>query len=429
MINDNLASRIKTARSGKFVIKIKASNLIYLQIIYILSMLFLRDVIGLPSFILYLTDIINILSIVYSFGRIQKAVIKSKAKFQFYIIIAILAFMCFGALMNSVSPLLFLWGIRNNVRFFAFWLACVVLLKEGELSSIIKVLKGFFWVNVALVTFQYFISGYSGDYLGGIFGTSKGCNGYSNVFLCAIVSLVLCEFCDSKINILRLCLYLVGSLLIATLAELKIFYVEFILAVILVILFKRFSIKSLILIICGIFGVFIGLQLLARYQPDSLKFFFDSDAIEFYLAGNGYTNSGDLNRFTAIWQINEMFFNNNFFNKLFGFGLGSCDMSSYFTSDFYLKYQHLNYRWFTHAWVYLEQGIVGLSLLIIFFISIVFYSNKYRKRVKGDNYILATEIFAILTIIGIIYNSALEIEVCYLIAFMCSIPFVSVKGK
>lgn len=412
-------------------IKISASNFIYIQIFYLMIVFFLRDVFGMPSAITYVTDVIMVLAFLCCLRRIQRTMNLAQARIQLYIIIAILLFMCLGAILNTVDPLLFVWGIRNNLRFFLFFLSCIVLLDTHDVDNLFKLILVFFWINAIVVTIQYFALGISKDYLGGIFGIQQGSNTYTNILLCIVMSYTVSSFFKSKLSILKLVLYLAVIFYIAVLAELKVVYAEFIVVFIVAVISQKPSLKTIGLLLIGLLALIFGLWLLGAYDPDALNVFLDSDVFDRYLSGNGYTNSGDLNRFTAVAQIQEMFFSGSWVNTLFGFGLGSCDTSSFtlFQSDFFYQYEYLHYRWFSHAWVYLEQGIIGLILLLLFFVSILFYCIKRRKKSSGNSYMLSAFLFTITTLIGIIYNCGLEVEACYMIAFVCAVPFIVIKSN
>ena len=172
-----------------------------------------------------------------------------------------------------------------------------------------------------------------------------------------------------------------------------------------------------------------GLVLLYMYDFHSFYVLFDSDALEFYMTGKGYTNSGDLNRFTAIEQIQATFFKDDILLNWFGFGLGSCEYSQYsfLQSDFSKMYGGLNYRWFTHAWVFLEQGMIGILLLLAFFVSLLVYALK-KLTAENKYYTIISVAFVPNCILGLMYNTAIQIEVCYLIAFMCAIPHIASKN-
>ena len=63
--------------------------------------------------------------------------------------------------------------------------------------------KAIFFLNVIMITFQYFVQGYRDDFLGGFFGTGSGCNVYVCILLCVITAIVLAEFLNSKMTLIR----------------------------------------------------------------------------------------------------------------------------------------------------------------------------------------------------------------------------------
>lgn len=411
---------------GKLVIKLppRGKRVIYCLIYFIFFAGWLRDSLHFPSAIFYLADVMLVFLLVSRFWGISKGVARSGARLPFYIFCMILTCMFFGVVFNLVNPLLVLWGLRNNARFFAFFFICAVLLDELDVNRILHFIRTMFWMNVALSTVQYFVFGFRDDYLGGFFGTSQGCNAYTNILLCIISAYHIATYIYNKSKLHILLANLAGCMYLATLAELKVFYVEFLIIAAAALLIKQPTMKTVGLILFGMIAIIGGILLLSRYSPDSLRFLFNEEDRTRYLFGNGYTGAGDLNRFTAISQLYERFFSENWLKALFGFGLGSCETSNFnfLQSDFFRQYEYLHYRWFSHAWVYLEQGIVGLVLLVSFFASIL--ACDIRTRCPEHAELRAAAIlFTITCFIGIIYNNALEIEACYMIAFFCAIPF------
>lgn len=403
---------------------------IYLQFILVLVMFWLRDVLNFPSSITYLTDILLLFLLVKEYKNIFSNIKNSNSKVQIIIFSLILINMFLGAIINLVNPILFLWGMRNNLRFYLFFFLCIGVLRKKDVYVFIRILKKFYWVNFFLCLYQYFIQGLSNDYLGGIFGTSQGCNAYMNIFLCMITSIILGEYFSEKITMCKFLLYLVTSILIATLCELKIFYIEFIIMFSLVIIKTKFSLKKILVCLVGILIMSIGIFFMLRYNPKIFEFFLNKESINYYLSGNGYTNSGDLNRFTAIQEIYNKFFKGDLKLSLFGFGLGSCEHSSFrfLESDFYIKYGYLNYRWMTHAWVYLEQGGIGILLLLLFFIEMFNFNLRKKKNIPISLWLLSLT-YVSSCILGLIYNCSLQLEASYLIAFMCSIPYILIKER
>ena len=405
----------------------KNKILIYAQLILVMFVFFLRDFLHFPSFVTYITDLVLVLILLQSFQRIKRCS-RKYTKTQWHIFLFICIALVLGVIFNLVNPLHVMWGIRNNLRFFLFFFICVSLLDEVDVEKLNNFLKAYFLLTVVFCTFQYFVLGLVNDDLGGFFGIGKGCNAYINVLICFISALVISEYFTKKRSFTYMSVFLILCIYIATLAELKIFYVELVCMILISILFNKPSLKTIVILFFGVVSVFLAFNLLLKYNPDSLSFFLDSNARRYYLAGEGYTNSGDLNRFTAIQNIYQKFFSENPFQSIFGFGIGSCDTSSFsfLQSEFFNRYEYLHYRWFTHAWVFLEQGFIGIILLVSFFISNLTFSLKNKKKLK--NYSLLSILFVFCCLVGIIYNCSLELEAGYLIAFMCSIPFILIKN-
>ena len=91
----------------------KKKILVYAQIILVCFMLWARDVLGAPSAITYITDVITITILFFQFLKIRKGIRGTRVKVQIYIVTAILACMMLGLVLNLVKPLLvsfsFVW--------------------------------------------------------------------------------------------------------------------------------------------------------------------------------------------------------------------------------------------------------------------------------------------------------------------------------
>lgn len=427
-----MIENVAMKRSQMSSIRVKRSsiNFVYLELFYVLIVFFLRDVTGLPSAITYITDILMVGGFLMCLGRIRRSVEKGRARTQIRIIAAILIAICISSLINFVNPVHFIWGFRNNFRFFIFWLSCVVLLEKEDVNKILKLFNKFFWLNIIIISIQYFYFDIKQDFLGGLFGTARGCNAYAIILCCIILCYNASRYFSSQLSLTKFLFYCVAVFYWAALAELKVLYVEAVVIVVVAILFQKPSIKTMSLMCAVGIAVVIGYYLLLKVFPGAAEMLFDIDSLDRYLSGDGYTSSGDLNRFTAVFEIQSMFFSRDIFHTLFGFGLGSCDMASFdfLVSDFFRQYGYLNYRWFTHAWVYLEQGAIGLGLLLLFILSIFFHCFRKRKSMNRKYYLI-TALFTVTVLIGVIYNSALELEASYMIAFMLAIPFIINKKQ
>ena len=94
-------------------------------------------------------------------------------------------------------------------------------------------------------------------------------------------------------------------------------------------------------------------------------------------------------------------------------------------AHFSRQYEYLHYRWFSQGRDFLEQGLIGLILTVLFFVSIALAIIKRFKMKKV--YTLAAFSFIPTCIIGLLYNSALELEATYMIALVCAFPFILKK--
>ena len=233
-MNDNIVIKIPS----------KKKILIYIQVIYVCFMLWLRDVVGLPSAILYLTDVITVLIIFLQFRDIIRGLKTATVSPQIWIFGLIVSFMLLGAVINLVNPKLVIWGGRNNIRFFVFFFLCIALLSKRDVEKFVDMFKVFFWLNVVLMTFQHFVQGYRDDFLGGFFGVASGCNAYVCVMLCLITAIILAEFNSSQAKLGTLLIYCAACIYIATLSELKIYFLELVLIAAVQLLYTKPSKKT-----------------------------------------------------------------------------------------------------------------------------------------------------------------------------------------
>ena len=185
-----------------------------------------------------------------------------KAVMPLCVLVALIfVFMLLGATINAVSPLLVLWAMRNNLRFFVFFLVCVDALDLTDVTKFIGLFKKFFWINLVMCTVQYFVFGLRADYVGGFFGVTRGCNCYLNVFICIVCAIAIADYFSSKIKAGKLVAYLAAALVMAVFAELKVFYVELVLMVGCVVILSKPSFKtvliSIIFVVCLVLGVVV----------------------------------------------------------------------------------------------------------------------------------------------------------------------------
>ena len=374
---------------------------ICIWIVLIMPFLFgtIFDLLHLPSILKYTLDIAWLFLLMLMFLNLKSQSDKvAKNKVLFIWCLAFFVFTLVGYIFNFQSVFYYLWGIRNNFRYYVFFLACILFFKIGDVPIFFKLLDVLFWINVVVCFVQYFILHIRGDWLGGIFGTTIGCTGYTNMFF-VIVSLKSIIFCLNKKESILSCILKFGAMfVIAAFAEIKFFYVIFVLIIAMAFLMTDFSWRKLVIVALGLLGLMVGATLLAVVFPGSAGFLSIDSIYNYAASEGGYTASGDINRLTAIPIISKSFLTNGF-KDFFGLGLGNCDTATFslFQTPFYAQYSHINYNWFSVAFMFLYGQMA--SILSVCCILIAFY------------------------------NSTLRFEAGYMAYFVLALPFIGINGN
>ncbi len=416
-------------------VRIKKRNQIEWLIIFSLavSMLsgFFTDILSIPSAVKYSIDVMMMLLLVTSLINIamNKAELSVSLKLPFAWILSFFVLCVFVYAVNYQSVLYFLWGLRNNFRFYVFFFACVLFLKRDHIDRFLKAFDIFFYANTVLCFIQYFLFGLKGDLLGGFFGIERGCNGYLNIFLVIIAIKSVVFYLAKKENLKECIIKCALVLLVATLAELKFFFVEFVVILIIAVLFSDFSVRKIAMIITGVVAVAITVLLLEQLFPHFEGFF----SFDFFInsaSEGGYSSSANiLNRLTTIPIISKNILTDTL-ERWFGLGLGNCDTATYdfLKTPFYGEYFYLRYTWFSTAFLFLETGYVGMFMFFGFFVLVgILCFLISRKNKKDCVYSQIGLIAAVMCVLITIYNSSIRTEAAYMIYFALAIPFIAQK--
>lgn len=415
------------------VIRFQRINTVERLILFIFAMpfafFFLIDVLGLPSLIKYSLDAVWVLLLLLLCGR-RAISADSSTTTLLKIVGAFFACTIVGFLLNYQSAVYYLWGLRNNLRFFVFFFACILFLRESLAERCIRFMDTLFYLNIPVMLYQYFVMGKSWDYLGGIFGVEVGCNGYVNIFFAIVITRTILAYMN-KTEKPRSCFFKCGAaLVLSALAELKVFFIEFILIIMLASLLTRFSMRKMWIFIGAIVGIAVSLRIITNLFPQYANWFSFDEIWKSISSDAGYTSQNDMNRMTAITISSERFLP-TVLDKLFGLGLGNCDYASFdfLITPFYRAHNKLHYTWFSSAFTVLETGFVGLTLYVSFFIAVCLQVNKKLKNGTGD--LLSGQmalIMSLLCLVLIVYNSSLRIESAYMVYFVLALPFIRKSG-
>ena len=419
------------SRWGYIVIEKTAGSLIWIELYLLAGFGFMRDMFGIPGTITYLFDAINL----FLFGAILiRERYDNRGTYYRYIYGLLLMFLVLtviGGLRAGMSPFLYFWGFRNTFRFYAFFVCCVSLLGARDVLKMATFFKMLFFVNVGLCSLELAM-GYTGDYIGGSFGVLQGGNGYLNILIAVTTTIYILEYLARKMSLPKLVAILLLCFYMVSIAELKVYFFELPIIVILSILSERITSRSAILVITMVVGIAVGLFAMQFFFKGSgINFFTDGTIIE-YMGDEGYTGTGDLSRLDALSRITTTFFSSDPLVRLFGFGLGNCSASSFeaLTSSFYDHFSWLHYTWFSDAYIYIEMGLSGLVCFEVFFLG-VFVVSKL-KRYKGSDLRIMTNCCGIVALLSIwlsVYNSSLTVESGYLVYLLLAVPFILDKYR
>lgn len=402
---------------------------IILFIVFYSSLLYgTKQMLGIPSFLNYIGDIAIYILFILSIVEIvhHKSNCNSEKMKLIMWCTAFFMYACIAYIWKYQSFFYFFNGFRNTFRFYIFFVGCILFLTAKDVQYYFKLFDWLLLVNVILCTYQFFILGKKMDYLGGIFGTLPGCNGYMNIFLLIVIVRSALLYLN-KTEKLSLCFTkLIGVVYIASLAELKAVFFEIILLVGLAILFTRFTWRKFIIIMGGTVFLCVGVIVLFKIFPEWAPQFSVEGIYNIVASDKGYTGEGDINRLTVISTVDKLFFRTTS-EKLFGFGLGNCDYASLeiFITPFYKRFFRLHHTWLSSASIYLELGLVGLVFFFGFFVNIFIQA---KKRINKNDYMcLYTKLMAIFGIIVGIYNNSLRTDSAYMLYLV--LAFVFVNGK
>ena len=420
--------------------KKQTTNCIFGMILFVIFERLLESV-GVPHSIIFLLDIANLylfanLLVEYKLHRLFTA---SIVKIHFIIF----ALGIIVAILNGVKPQLIIWSIRNFLRFYIFFMACVIYLNDKDIDIFYELLTIFFYINIIILLIQYAM-GYRGDFLGGLFGTQTGANTYNNILQLILCTFYISHWFEKKSGAVKAILVIISSLLISIITETKVFLFELVLIIGLSVLVigiverkYKVLVKGFLIGIIAACGIILSAKYIAILYPSlsNSDFMSVKGLIYILTRESGYTGSGDLNRLTAITSINKLeYFQSNLLHQLFGLGFGSAEFSSkisFLQSVFYKNYQYLHYYWFSHAWMYIECGYLGLIGYMFGFFSNIPIGIKVVRLLKwygkDTTAVITGIVISIMTLLLCIYNQTLRIEIAYLLYFVFA--GIYIKGK
>ena len=352
----------------------------------------------------------------------------NKSLMPFLILVVIfLLYTLITYFLHFQSPFYYLWGLRNNFRFYVAFFAFVLLLQWEDVKQWFKALDWLYLINFFAIVVQ-FLQGKERDYVGGIFGVQKGSNGALMVFLTVVVAKTIIEFMRGEQKFSKCLGVSATSLFISAVSELKFFFIAFVFILLISSIMTRQTIKKTLFWLLCVVMIAIFASLLSTIYKE-FSGFLSIENLWKSIFQSSYATDEDIGRITAIPYISENFLT-GFWDKLFGMGLGNCDYSSLaiFNTPFSVTYAHTHYLIFLYAFLYIETGLIGLALYLAFIVlCLIKYIGFYRRKQADETICLIAIIFSILCIFFCIYDVSLRVEIGYLAYFVLALPFISAR--
>lgn len=360
----NLSSARPRACCSNRILNYRFTMADFLAIEFVLLFVvnFLSNIGRIPSALTYVFDVVNICILL---ANIRLVGAKTKGEWFFNLPVILFAVVALASgLVNLIAPQFVIWQAISFSRIFVWIYLFRIFWDLNYLKSFMGFIYKLQFFNVFFVLVQYFVMGLFQDNIGGLFGVERGCNGILNVYLCIVVTWGLNLYLAKKGKLIGLIFTVLSSLLIAAVAELKFFFVEFLLIVVLSIIFARFSRKTVFSIVAIALLISVALGIFAQINPLQYKTLVNFDELLTEADNSNIETGYGISRLNAFTQISEQFFKNDPFTMFIGFGFGSASQSSipFFCAPFYYFYGWLNYYFLTSAMVFIQLGYLGVAL-------------------------------------------------------------------
>lgn len=417
-------------------------KLIYFELLYNLVIKFLIGSLGLTSMLNYVTDAVLIWILAeFMYQKGEKRIPLS------LVICASLLWVSsiLSYALNVYSPLLYLWGFRNNFRFILYAMMCAAYLRKRDIETIMDILYGFFLLNILVVTYQFFFVSYSesaiGDFISVLFsnGARRGGNASLDWLMCIVTTYAIVKYLNKTGSLKNAMICIAGSLYMASLAEIKLYFLQLVMIGLLSILICKKSFKSFGFALLGIIGLFIGIQFLYWAFPKFADFFNMETIIGYVTKSGGYSSRGyssGVDRATAFSYVLEHFLH-TFSQRVFGIGLGNADFSSFaaLTSEFYRRNSWSGYMFFSSSFVTVELGILGFILYATYFANYIRFSAKKVQTksalTSAEKSVLHTVIIiGLMSFVMILSNQTMKMETsAYMVNCVLTFAFVVCKDN
>lgn len=256
-------------------------------------------------------------------------------------------------------------------------------------------------INIPLFIIQ-FIKGVDRDFICGLFGSNM--TGIVCQLFIIQLSIKLKNYYYSKISIFNMLLWVIIIIGYSAIAEVKFGF--FVTAAFLAgfFIFIQKKLKSVLIIL--ILGVIFVIGYNFYMESYSKQDFMDKDFVKNYLVDMNYSGES-INRFGFITKIDNAIGSSSI-DKLIGNGIGSGNPSNFdfLKGSINKKYDYLKYYWFSLPYLYVENGFIGMTVIMLIYMYILI-SNYINFKTKNLELSLLSFLVGIVNFMFMIYSDSL----------------------
>lgn len=390
--------------------KIQKHDYITITLILMFAAEFMERMLHFNSVVYFLSDIPIIIMLIQYKHRLKHVLLKRKILWLSFFFLFMVVIALVGVLVNRVPIANMIYGIYKYFRGFIFFFCCICCLNDRSIKSTVSVIKYIFWINVLFTAVQFFVLGLRQDDLGGVFGTTVGVNQYTNLFFVVISIYLISATFSRKLKLTATFKFLIPMLLIAAVAEIKYFYIEFFILCAFAFICEKKNIKTITAIIVLFIGTVLSYNLLILYFPqfaNLMEVLKTGGVSKLISLQRHYSTDSDIGR-AVIFQYSNEYYLQTLSQRLFGLGIGKIASSNLIDNSFYYSNFVSHYDQFFTSYLYIEQGIIGFISYILFMV--YFLKNGIQRLIKSETTFLS--LMLVLSFMGwilmFVYNMSLQ---------------------
>lgn len=393
----------------------------YINLVIFMSFftLFVAQTFHVSSAIYFLIDVPIVVMILKNLNKILDVLVRRPIMPITLTLAIVFIFMLIGSVVNNVPVGNVVFGVYKYYRGFFFFFAVLAIADDESLKRTFSFLQVIFWINFVMTLVEFFVLGINQDLLGGIFGLVKGVNQYTNLYFVIVSVYCIEKIVNRDVNSKELKQTFVMSALmlaVAAFAEMKYFFAEFLLLLLIAYLCLPKKPKSILGIGLIIISIVVFYNILIHMFPEFATLFDE-------LKRGGFARLVDLQRHystdydmgrAVVFKYSNQYLLPNKWNRLIGMGVGNVASSNMVNNSFWLKNQMTHYDQFYTSYLYNEQGMIGFILYCLVYIELFIIGLKslLNKKTRKYGTILIMLVFGCILIF--VYNMALYSQFCFI---------------